>query len=684
MSRSKQSTPSLNEDHPAHKLTFVDDQIKQQLLKTPVKLLIEDDNYKTQLQELRSDWKYACCLQWFAFFKNAAKLSNETITADLIEEELVGLTEEHLMVKIPVALAATLIGSKVTIDDFSYRVRFLLGDSCKILGTEEAPIEFKQLSLVEKFALFYELIQKIQNTDQFRAQVEKYENDSELRFDSIFEKNDEESYYLLSDNRIYLRKLTNWPKYNIPHKFKRAKLSKPEEDLASIEPTLHWECVAIGIYEIHAFIDSIKSNKSMKPLFQNIKDHIDAIATDDLQTRKKILKRKRETQMTQLLSNRKRSSRIQLKEEQNKIEQERLAAEAEEEKQRQLKARKQRKLKQKENLIKKEVEERLRRTQASTSRTRTSFLTNLRGSTPATVEKPAESTEQATVVDTESPEDATNTTIAAAVEEPEAPKLNIDALDLKSLQEDEWLFQCPCGIHEKNYDDGTKQITCDKCHRWQHLKCQPRSVQQELVQNAEEPFICSYCKEDFELEVLEKLESEELARLEEERLRKLELLEKQRQRELAKIKRQEEEKIQQELERQQREELEKERERERERRIQERREALALNTTDSQTPEVEETPALPNMGTFASAPVVTVPSTNGETASSSTASVPIPQANEPAKELNVEQETQDYSTQPLPSSQPEIPAAVTETQQSVVDNETQELPSTQPEPTPQA
>lgn len=663
MSRSKQSTPAANVDHPANELTFVDDQIKQQLLKTPVKLLLEDDTYKIQLNELRNNWKYSFCLQWLFFFRGASRLTNETITVDLIEEELVGLTEENLMIKIPVALAATLIGSKVTIDDFSYRVRFLLGDSCKLLGTEEAPIEFKSLSFVDKFSLFYELIQRIQKTDNFRAQVEKYENDSELRFDSIFEKNESESYYLLSDNRIYLRTLKNWPKLKIPKKHKHARLTNPEEDLRSIDPELEWECVAIGIYEIHAFLDSIKSNRSMKPLFQNIKDHIDELANEDLQTRKKILKRKRENEMTQMLSSRKRSSRIQMKEEQMKAEQERLAAEAEEQAQRQLKARRQRKLKQKEKLIKEEIEERLRRTQSSTSRTRTSRMSHLRESTPSSNEPIPTDNAEATITTTTTTPTTTETkpeNETVDVDAPEPIKLNIDAIELKELQEGEWLFQCHCNINQKNYDDGTKQIVCEKCGRWQHLKCQPRAIQQEMVHNAEEPFICSYCKEDFEIETIEKLEQEEILRLQQEEQRRLELIEKQKQKELAKIQRQEEQRQQEELERHRKEEIERERERERERRVQERREALAAPTSSSSAAtagqSTEKTPDLPQMGTFND--TATLPSLGTFTATAPSVeetSQPTTEIQTSAKEegTKVESQTQDVETQPLFSSQPD-------------------------------
>ncbi|KAH3672015.1 hypothetical protein WICMUC_004522 [Wickerhamomyces mucosus] len=589
MSRSKQSTPSANEDHPAHKLTFVDDEIKQQLLKTPFKLLIEDENYQAQLKELRNSWKYAFVLQWLFFFRGTIKLINEPVTVDLIEEELVGLTEENLLVRIPVGLAVALIGSKVTIDDFSYRVRYLLGGSSTLLGTDDEPIEYSSLSLVDKFSLLYELILKVQETDNFRKQVERYENESELRFDSIFQKNSEESYFLLSDNRIYLQTLTQWPKIKIPKKYKYAKLTKPEEDLANIEPKLDWKVVAIGIYEIHDFLESIKSNKLMKPLFKNIKDHINDLANEDLQTRKKIIKRKREQQLHQLVSSRKRSSRLQEKEEQTKAEKERLAAEAKEERERQLKLRKQKKLKHKLNYIKKDIEEKLRRNQTSNSRTRnstTSYIKdNINGQT----------------------------------------KSNKDIIE---LEENKWLFDCVCGIKEKDYDDGTKLICCERCGRWQHLKCQDRDTQQELIRDAEEPFVCQYCKADLEVEVLAKLEQEATAK-------EKELEERARQRELARLQKEKEIREIEELEKLRKEELE----REREKRINERREGSAFSNSEVK-PELTILDAshnpLPSLATFQIQP--SNPEENGNIA------VAIPEESNPLKPtVPQQQETSNES-----------------------------------------
>jgi hypothetical protein len=429
----------------------------------------------------------------------------------LIEEELVGLTEPNLTVKIATNLASVLIGTKVTIEDFSFKVRYLFGDTINILGTEDEPKDYQGLSLIDKFDVLYNLIFQLQYIETFKKQVEKYEKENELRFEPIFEHyvgdGELESYFLLSDNRIYKQKLFNFPEVKIPRKYKNSKNFNPEEELNDIEPESEWECIAIGIYQIHDFLESIKSVKKLKPLFQNLKEHINDLALEDLTNRKKIVKRKREQQLNELVSNRKRSSRLQEREEQLKIEQEERAAQYEIQKQEQAKIKAARNLKKKENRLRSEIEDRLRKQ-----------------------------------------------TVARRGEIITASDFAKPDLEPIELGEGDWLFECGCGLREKNYDDGVKLIVCERCQRWQHLKCQSRIVQQELVRNSNEVFICDWCKHDLEVEVSKKLDDEKI-RLEKEAEEKLRQKELQKKRKLEEAQRLEEE------EKLRKEEVEKERQR---------------------------------------------------------------------------------------------------------------------------
>ncbi|CCH46733.1 ISWI one complex protein 2 [Wickerhamomyces ciferrii] len=530
MSRSSKTATPVSDNHPANKLTFIDEEIKIQLQKTPFQLVIEAANYQQQLKEVRNDWKYAFVLQWLYLFRGAIRLSGEPFNVDLIEEELVGLSEPSLLNKIATNLLSVTLGAKVNnIEDFGYKTMYLLGEKTNLLGNEDHPIDFESLSLLNKFEIFYLLIFEIQYSDNFRKQVEKYEKENELRIEPIFEINDE-SFFLLSDNRIYSRILNGYPKLNIPRKFKNAKLIQdPEVEFPEIEPNFQWKLIANGIYEIHDFLKSIEKDKKYKPLFLNIKEYINIIAQDDLNRRRKVLKRKREQQLTELVSNRKRSSRLQEREEQLKLEKEQREAQEARDREEQAKIKLAKKVKSKENSIKREFEEKLRNLSSSRRTTVFGDSNYQVGPKPADME----------------------------------------------LGEGEWLFECYCGVRELNYDDGGKLISCERCFRWQHLKCQDRLIQQELIKNSNEFLICNWCKQDLEKQVELKLEQEQLQR-------QKEFEEKQRLKELQKQK-DEELKLQLiEEERKRKEEYELERER----RTQERERLRAYGiTSQTQSPD---------------------------------------------------------------------------------------------------
>lgn len=483
-----------------------------------------------------------------------------------------GLAEPSVTTKMVTNMTALLLGTKVTMDDFSFRARFLLGDLTLLLGTEDEPVEYNTLSLVDRFEVIYQLISIIEYNDAFRKQVDKYDRAIELRFDPIFDDG-ETSYFLLSDNRVYKRTLVSIPEIKIPKKYKYAKMLNPEVDFEDIEPKFEWECVAIGIYQLHDFLESIKNNSHLKPLFKNIKEHIDDLANEDLNNRKKILKRKREQQLNELVSHRKRSSRLQEKEEQMLIEKQKKQEEEARQQEALAKAKLLKRYKQKVKLLEHEAEERLRR--QTTSR-------------------------------------------RAALLEEYKPSSNEEI----ELEEGDWLFDCYCGTRQKNYDDGVKLIKCERCNRWQHLKCQDRAVRQDLVKNSDEVFICLWCREEIELQVAKKLEEEKLQK-------EKEAAEKARQRELQKQKLIEERLRLEEEEKKRKEELE----RERERRSQERSRAsttpadygsrsvtpqredsvellsqVAFSTQKSEvpTPVVNQPPSIlhngPTMGTFQTSP----------------------------------------------------------------------------------
>ncbi|KAF9198169.1 hypothetical protein BGZ49_001099 [Haplosporangium sp. Z 27] len=63
-------------------------------------------------------------------------------------------------------------------------------------------------------------------------------------------------------------------------------------------------------------------------------------------------------------------------------------------------------------------------------------------------------------------------------------------------EEEDWVFDCVCGVHGTNLDDGELMIACGKCNVWQHVAClkQEDAAQGRSVTDwATFDFICPRC-----------------------------------------------------------------------------------------------------------------------------------------------------------------------------------------------
>jgi len=67
--------------------------------------------------------------------------------------------------------------------------------------------------------------------------------------------------------------------------------------------------------------------------------------------------------------------------------------------------------------------------------------------------------------------------------------LDHDPLDAQV--EDSWLFDCPCGVRGKDYDDGAQMWECGVCETWQHAACAASSNAESL--DLPEGYACNAC-----------------------------------------------------------------------------------------------------------------------------------------------------------------------------------------------
>lgn len=68
---------------------------------------------------------------------------------------------------------------------------------------------------------------------------------------------------------------------------------------------------------------------------------------------------------------------------------------------------------------------------------------------------------------------------------------NRQALKEIEEEEDDWIFDCSCGVYGQ-VDDGTHSVACERCNVWQHSKC--LGIKEEDAEREDFHFICAPCR----------------------------------------------------------------------------------------------------------------------------------------------------------------------------------------------
>ena len=363
-------------EHPAEGLSkLVPEEIKQQLLKTPKALLIENPIYEATLTSLRNNYRYSYIVQWIYLLKHVIKLS-DAFDVENFEEELLGIAPPTFINNLKIKLIQHLKNQKlVAIDaEFDFFVdqiykdynlmelddqfKGISDDNKKDIEEEEKEkregdhdmvedqdedednddpvITYSKLPLSKQVDVLYNLI-KLSNTKSYanyRKNIEKFEQPHiDLKIVPVFEvieANFKEEYLILQDARFYMRK---WEYRNLELPMNRADFDKkfedPYDDLMDLNPKMvHWECLTAGLYQYDDYIRKLKSSFGKKSssneyaLSKVLEANIDFVIQHDLKKRKQSAQRKRDIEMQLLMANRKRSSRLEEKERKRKLEEE--------------------------------------------------------------------------------------------------------------------------------------------------------------------------------------------------------------------------------------------------------------------------------------------------------------------------------------------------------------------------
>lgn len=317
---------------------------------------------------------------------------------------------------------------------------------------------------------------------------------------------DDRTYYVLDDNRVY--RLTDaLPPAPKPKKksqksravaraSKRRKVSDaheaaghvPENEAEDREPEddelggMRWECLAVTLDDVRRFLATIQKTRddNQKILRDRIVDHLVPILEKQEESNKrKLLQREKELLNLEKMAHAKRSSRLAKKvehqreeekcrEEEKKRREEELAAKREEQKRLKMERERDNRLMGRERRLK---EREARRRQHEEELARLSEDGRSVGDSNARLSE--------------------RQLQAAIARKQEALK------ELKKLdeEEEEWMFDCICGVHGK-VDDGTHSVACECCNVWQHSKC--LGFAEDEAEQANFHFICATCRKQGE------------------------------------------------------------------------------------------------------------------------------------------------------------------------------------------
>ncbi|KAF8418026.1 hypothetical protein EV426DRAFT_539875 [Tirmania nivea] len=445
-------------------------------------------------QQLRDCWEFAALGQYLFIFGAALKIPDNW-SIEALESELLGTAPDNFIPQIKMALLRSISSHKGLVDDQfdDYTRRQFLAKRPKAnpFGDGEQPASFADLPVLTKVQVLHQLSQwSLIHADRLREKLGDItdKEQQEWRVEPCGFDSQDNIYFLLDDNRLYQRTPMKVPSTTKPQKLpksvarpsKRRRLTNgqigddeqkiPEDDPDKVMlESMKWTCVCATIEEYQQFIEKWKKSKDQNERALRsylIDDVLPVLHMAEEEKKREEAARQRQLAIEAAIANRKRSSRIDAKLARQREEEEK--AEAERKRQEEIKA-------------EKEAAERAERI----GRERESRLA-------ARERRIREREGRLSLARLEPNKESGNDSDSTAQGGRQSTRRR--ELEKKKLEEeqarasDEWMFDCICGIHGNNYDDGTPQVACDKCEVWQHVACLNLSPGTE---NKE--FVCERC-----------------------------------------------------------------------------------------------------------------------------------------------------------------------------------------------
>ncbi|KAK6511921.1 hypothetical protein TWF481_000825 [Arthrobotrys musiformis] len=357
-------------------------------------------------------------------------------------------------------------------------------------GTDPLPISFYSFEPQQRVLILHQLAMWIiSNTDSFRSKVDPHKvlDHTDWRIDPIGWDSKGNTYYQFDNGYLYCRTEPLPPVYqkwksrkNSSSKPKRRKVTADEEhDVEQTDPLdgndtfvsqIEWKCLCSNLAEYRALVAKFEKSKhpDEKELRKVVIEDILPIFEKEEQKRKrKLLEAERELARLELLSGRKRSARVDERMARRREAEEREQAFRREQEEHERQEKEETKRQQDEKARIDKLEERERRLQEREFRAK------------------QREEERARLLDPDATESEDNGKSRKSSRQKDKRKAELD------IEDNDWVFDCICGVNGINYDDGTYSIACDRCGVWQHTAC--LNVPASMAEESE--FICDRCRD---------------------------------------------------------------------------------------------------------------------------------------------------------------------------------------------
>ncbi|EXJ85033.1 hypothetical protein A1O3_05708 [Capronia epimyces CBS 606.96] len=471
------------------------------------------------LSRIRNMWEFASVMQYIFTFGKAVKIDEDFDIEDFENECLKPGYSEKLE-----EIGLTLLkwisshrGLNYDIwDEYTRRQYLAKAPQLNPYGDEEDPKRFRNFDIFTKIRVLHQLtVWTFWNPDRMREKMPEHPRETdqtEWRIEEFGYDRHDRQYYLLDDNRFYRRtdpplppapkaKLKANSKKAIAARRRESKRRKLESETPEVEDEQQgstnetevvdkklesweidtlggykWECVAITLSDYHELCESLKKTKdpNEKALRERLTEEvIPVIEAAEEKQRRKIERRERELMLMEKMVGAKRSSRLADKHDRERREAEEVeaerkrladlaAAQREQERQEKMERERQYRMMTREQRIKDREYRRILKEE----------------------ELARDALEQQRIE-----EGQIRGSGRHLKERIERNKKELEDLDA----EEDWTFDCSgCGMHGKNFDDGSHSVACERCGVWQHSKC--LGISKSAAEKDDFHFVCDDCK----------------------------------------------------------------------------------------------------------------------------------------------------------------------------------------------